>query len=193
MQNPARMGRFPALALQYPLSLGVFEKYDDAQRAVDTLSDKSFPVQNVLIVGTDLRQMERVTGRITRARAALGGLLSGIWLGLFVGFIFSLFDNTATPLVIIGSTVVYGAIFGLVWALIGYQLTGGHRDFTSVTQVVATKYEVLCEHKFAEQARQILRDAGLIQPVWAPPPPSGPPSSPEAPTTPSQPPTPPVG
>ena len=190
MQNPARMGRFPALALEYPLSLGVFDKYDDAQRAVDTLSDQSFPVQNVLIVGTDLRQMERVTGRITRARAALGGLLSGVWLGLFVGFVFSLFDSTATPLVIIGSTVVYGAIFGLVWALIGYQLTGGHRDFTSVTQVVATKYEVLCEHKFAEQARQILRDAGLIQPVWAPP---TSPSGPEPPTTPNQPPTPPVG
>ena len=53
-------------------------------------------------------------------------------------------------------TVAFGAIFGLVWALIGYALTGGNRDFTSVMQVVATQYEVLVEHKFAAQARELL-------------------------------------
>ena len=33
---------------------------------------------------------------------------------------------------------------------------GGTRDFSSVSQVVATKYEVLVEHRFAEQARELL-------------------------------------
>ena len=42
------------------MSLGVFEKYDDAQRAVDFLSDQQFPVQNCMIVGTELKQIERV-------------------------------------------------------------------------------------------------------------------------------------
>ena len=35
-------------------------------------------------------------------------------------------------------------------------MSGGKRDFTSVTQTVATKYEVLCEHKVAAQAREML-------------------------------------
>ena len=35
---------FATLSLDYPMSLGVFEKYEDAQKAVDTLSDKEFPV-----------------------------------------------------------------------------------------------------------------------------------------------------
>jgi hypothetical protein len=192
MTSPTRGGRLPRIALEYPLSLAVFEKYEDAQRAVDTLSDQQFPVENVLIVGTDLKQMERVTGRLTRGRVAVGGLLSGIWLGLFVGLVFSLFETAAQPIVIIGSTMVYGAVFGLVWALIGYQLTGGHRDFTSVSQVVATKYEVLCEHKVAEQGRQILREAGIITPVWtAPTPPAVPVDLSSTPSAPPAPPTPP--
>jgi len=53
------------LNLEYPMSLGTFDKYEEAQKLVDTLSDKEFPVQNCLIVGTDLKQLERITGRLT--------------------------------------------------------------------------------------------------------------------------------
>ena len=98
MTTPSRPNRLPGLALAYPLSLGVFDKYEDAQRAVDTLSDQGFPVQNVLIVGTELKQLERITGRLTQGRVAVGGLLSGLWLGLFVGLVFSLFESDVQPL-----------------------------------------------------------------------------------------------
>ncbi len=144
-----------ALTLDYPMSLGVYDKYEQAQQAVDFLSDHEFPVQNCLIVGTDLKQVERVTGRLTNGKVAAGGLLSGLWMGLFVGLIVSLFGDGAT-LAIIVSTMLFGALFGLVWAMAGYLATRGQRDFTSVTRVVATRYEVLVEHKFAEQGRQLL-------------------------------------
>ena len=148
-----------ALTLDYPLSLGVYERYEEAQKAVDFLSDNEFPVQNCLIVGTELKQVERVTGRLTYGKVAAGGILSGVWMGLFVGLIVSLF-GTGDTLPIIASTMVFGAIFGLVWAMAGYAATRGRRDFTSVTQVVATRYEVLVEHKYAEQGRQILATMG---------------------------------
>jgi hypothetical protein len=148
---PFRQG----LALEYPMSLGVFDKYEDAQRAVDYLSDNQFPVQNVMIVGTDLKQVERVTGRLTTGRVAIGGVLSGLWLGLFVGLIFALFTAESVVAVVL-STALFGAFFGLVWALIGYALTRGRRDFTSVSQVVATRYEVLVEHKHAQAGRELL-------------------------------------
>ena len=144
-----------AFKLNYPMSLGVYATYAEAQKAVDYLSDNGFPVQDVLIVGTDLRQVERVTGRLTRGRVALGGALSGAWLGAFVGLVFSLFEQGET-LVRIASTVIFGALFGLVWSLVGLALTKGQRDFTSVSQVVATKYEVLTEHKFVQQGRELL-------------------------------------
>jgi hypothetical protein len=154
------------LILDYPLSLGTFDKYEDAQKAVDYLSDHEFPVQNCMIVGTDLKQVERVTGRLTRGRVAGAGALSGMWMGLFVGLIFALFgEGNTTPAVL--STVAFGAVFGLVWAFIGYAATKGRRDFTSVSQVVATRYEVLVEHKFAEQARALLASMPGAQPFTA--------------------------
>ena len=52
--------------------------------------------------------------------------------------------------------MLFGALFGVIWALVGYAATRGQRDFSSVTSVVATKYEVLVEHKVAAQARELL-------------------------------------
>ncbi|MGZ4427980.1 MAG: general stress protein [Nocardioidaceae bacterium] len=144
------------LTLEFPQSLGVYDKYEQAQKAVDFLSDNQFPVQNCMIVGTDLKQVERVTGRLTTGRVAVGGLLSGVWMGLFVGLIFSLFDKNGSALAIILATALFGALFGLIWALVGYAATRGQRDFSSVSQIVATRYEVLVEHKVAQQGRELL-------------------------------------
>ena len=155
------------LTLDYPMSLGVFERYEQAQHAVDYLSDHEFPVENCMIVGTDLKQVERVTGRLTRGRVAGAGALSGMWMGLFVGLIFALFDQGSNSMLAVPSTVAFGAIFGLIWALIGYAATKGRRDFTSVSLVVATRYEVLVEHKFAEQARALLASMPGAQPLTA--------------------------
>lgn len=50
-------------------------------------------MQNLEIVGTTLRSIESVTGRMTRGKVAAAGALSGLWTGLFVGIAFSLFDD----------------------------------------------------------------------------------------------------
>ena len=144
-----------ALTLDFPQSLGVYDEYAQAQEAVDFLSDHEFPVENCMIVGTELKQVERVTGRLTTGRVALGGLLSGVWLGLFVGLIFSLFGEE-NALGVIASTAVFGALFGVIWALVGYAATRGSRDFSSVSRIVATRYEVLVEHKHAARGRELL-------------------------------------
>jgi hypothetical protein len=147
----------PALALDYPMSLGVFDKYEQAQSAVDYLSDKEFAVQNCMIVGTELKQVERVTGRLTWARAALAGAASGAWMGLFVGILLSLFAaEGASTLAAVLTGVLFGVVFGMALGLASYAATGGRRDFTSVSQVVATRYEVLVEHKLLAQAQELL-------------------------------------
>lgn len=146
------------LKLEFPQSLAVYDDYAAAQKSVDYLSDNKFPVEHLMIVGTDLKRVERITGRLTTGRVALGGVLSGLWLGLFVGLIFSIFTDSNT-LAMIVSTMLFGAVFGVIWALVGYAATRGQRDFSSVTSVVATRYEVLVEHKVAAQARELL--AGL--------------------------------
>jgi heat induced stress protein YflT len=154
--SAGRVNPTSPLTLDFPQSLAVYDDYAAAQKTVDFLSDNEFPVQQLMIVGTDLKRIERITGRLTTGRVALGGLLSGVWLGVFVGLVLSLFGNDDDFLVTLLATVLFGAVFGIVWALVGYAATRGQRDFSSVTQVVATKYEVLVEHKSAAQARELL-------------------------------------
>ena len=67
-----------------------------------------------------------------------------------------IFTRPASVLVLILSCLALGVAIGLAFAAAGYAMTRGKRDFTSVTQTVATKYEVLCEHKVAAQAREML-------------------------------------
>ncbi|KQP65808.1 hypothetical protein ASF50_02030 [Nocardioides sp. Leaf307] len=160
MNSPAgrRVDPTSPLRLEFPQSLAVYDDYAAAQRTVDYLSDQKFPVEQVLIVGTDLKRIERVTGRLTTGRVAAGGVLSGLWLGVFVGLLFSIFSEEPLLTTLL-STALVGALFGVIWALVGYAATRGRRDFSSVTQVVATRYEVLVEHRVAAQARELL--AGL--------------------------------
>lgn len=145
------------MELEYPMSLGVYERYVQAQHAVDYLADQGFPVQNLEIVGTELRSIERVTGRLTRGKIAAAGALSGLWIGLFVGIAFSLFSDR-NQFGFLLTTPLLGALFGLAWSQLGYSTATRHgtRDFASVNQVVATKYEVLVEHKHAAAAQELL-------------------------------------
>lgn len=137
--------------------VGTYDTYAEAQRAVDHLSDKQFPVQHVSIVGSDLRMVENVLGRLTRGRAAMAGAASMAWFGLFVGVVVSLFADEGTNLVaLILSAVLYGALFGAIFGFVGHQLTGGKRDFTSRSKIVASSYELRCVWAEADRAREIL-------------------------------------
>jgi hypothetical protein len=154
--GPTASGRqaASALQLQFPPSLAVYDDYASAQKTVDFLSDKEFPVENCMIVGTDLKQVERITGRLTTGKVALGGAATGFWFGLFVGLIFSLFDSGGFGTII--TTALFGVLFGIIWALLGYAAARGQRDFSSVRTVVATRYEVLVEHKLLARAQELL-------------------------------------
>jgi hypothetical protein len=50
-----------------------FDDYGSAQQAVDRLSDDGFPVEKLDIVGSGVRLVEQVTGRLTTGRAAGAG------------------------------------------------------------------------------------------------------------------------
>lgn len=154
--------------LEYPRSLGVYSTYQEVQSVVDTLADNQFPVQSTLIVGTDLKLMERVTGRKTWGKVIGQGVLSGLWMGLFLGLLLMLISPG--DLMVVATSIVMGIVFFTVWSVIGYAMTGGKRDFTSMMATIPMQYELLVEHKHAEQARRILADSGAgPSPVHASP------------------------
>src|SRR5207237_8319588 len=53
--------------------LASYGLYPEAEKAVDTLSDRAFPVDHVKIVARDVVVVEQVLGRFDYARAALYG------------------------------------------------------------------------------------------------------------------------
>jgi hypothetical protein len=143
--------------LKFPQSVGIYQTYADAQKAVDYLADQRFEVQNLAIVGTDLKSVERVLGRRSWGTVIVQGVQSGLSTGLLVGLLLLIFTKPGSVLLLLLVALAIGIVLGIVFNAAAYAMTGGRRDFTSVTQTVATKYEVLCEHKVAAQARQMLQ------------------------------------
>ncbi len=158
LQDPTgRLGS--PFELQFPQLLGTYGTYEEAQRAVDYLSDRHFPVQNLAIVGTDLRSVERVTGRRDWATVVNRGLANGLSIGLIFGIMAMIFyPAQSNPYLVAAMGVGVGVVISVVFALIGYAFTRGRRDFTSITQTFATRYEVLCEHKVVMKARELLAE-----------------------------------
>ena len=160
--------------------LARFDTYADAQAAVDALSDAGFPVQNVAIVGVDLRLVESVLGRWSVGRSALSGMSTGAWFGIMIGLFVSVIgieegQRDLGSLMVLG--LLYGAAFGIVYGLVSYGLTRGRRDFVSRQALQATRYDLLCDAAVIGRARQMLGVAA----AWPPPPPPTPPPPPPLP------------
>jgi hypothetical protein len=139
-----------------------YDSYLEAQAAVDHLSDEGFPVKELDILGSDLRLVERVTGRLTTGRAALAGGSSGAWFGLFVGLLLALFTTGHAWLWLLATGLLFGALAGAVLGFAAHALTRGQRDFASIRSITALRYDLVARGGHAEQARGILGQAGLL-------------------------------
>ncbi len=151
------------LKLKRPMSVAIYDDYADAARAVDYLADRQFPVENLAIVGTDLKSVEKVTGNVTWGKILLAGFLQGaMWAGMFAVFMWLL-----TPQLNLLNTLAMGiAGFGLVgmaMAALQYRMRGGERDYTSTTAIIATHYEVLAEAEVVDRARSLLSGGSAHQ------------------------------
>ncbi|MBK1788918.1 general stress protein [Prauserella cavernicola] len=147
--------RLPTPPTGWPI--GSYDKYEEAQRAVDYLADNNFTVQDVTIVGVDLMLVERVIGRLSWGKVLGTGALSGAWFGLFVGLLLSMFnssDGMSYAPILVG--LVAGVFFGVIFAALSYASSKGRRDFSSSSQLVAGRYDVLCQPRNAEKGRELL-------------------------------------
>ena len=132
--------------------LGQFPTYAAAERMVDKLSDNGFPVEHCRIVGTGLRSVEYVTGRLTSRGAAMAGAASGAWFGLLFGLLFGLFAHgSAWFMVLLGSTVISALWVGL-FGFLAHRGTRGRRDFQSTSGLEAEQYAVYVDATHADDA-----------------------------------------
>ncbi|MCY7324628.1 MAG: hypothetical protein LH605_00650 [Microbacteriaceae bacterium] len=136
--------------------LGTYETYPEAQAVVDRLAKAEFPIKQVSIVGSGLKTVERVTGKLTNAKAAGAGAASGAWLGLFVGLILFLFSAEPSSFVFVGAAVLIGGGFGMIFSLVSYTLNRRRHDFTSISQVLASQYEIIIDPSLTIRAQELL-------------------------------------
>jgi hypothetical protein len=149
----AQATRLPTLPEGWPISS--CDTYKQAQQAVDHLADNGFPVHGITIVGIDPMLVERVDTHLTWRRVLATGAMSGAWLGLLVGLLLSLVTAGAgLPPIMIG--LASGVVFGLASAALRYASARGQRNFESHSQLVARRYDVLCQPPTAERARDLL-------------------------------------
>lgn len=149
------MAQFPEIPRGDVISS--YDTYHDAQHAVDALARANFPVANVSILGTDIRSVERVIAKLTYSKVAMMGALSGAYLGLFFGLILFIFQpENAQIFGVFLAAVVIGAGFGMLFGVLSYSFNRNRRDYSSVMQMVASRYDVITEPGLVAQARDIL-------------------------------------
>lgn len=136
-----------------------FATYPEAELAVERLAAQGFPVERLTIVGRGVKLVERVTGRVTYAAAALQGALIGAVTGALIGWLFGVFD-WFQPIVqtvwLAVDGLWFGAVAGALLGLLAHALAGGRREFASVRGLEADRYEVVVDGDLADQARRLL-------------------------------------
>ena len=132
--------------------------YQDAEHAVDWHSDHDFPVERASIVGTGLRYVEQVSGRLTTGRAALIGTAQGTTFGLFWGLLFAvLFTyDRGSFWGVLAYSIVIGGVLGAAIGALAHSVPNGRRDFASQAQTRADHYEVQVDDDYATEAQRVL-------------------------------------
>lgn len=139
--------------------ISTYDLYEDAKHAVDVLARAGFPVRQVSILGNDIRSVERVTGRLTYGRIAMMGALSGSYLGLFLGLLLFIFQPENEGILgVFAAAVVIGAGFGMLFGVISYAMNRNRRDFSSIMQMVATRYDLIVDAELVHEARRVLTE-----------------------------------
>lgn len=158
MSNQSPFFRRPQLQPSVPRGdiLGTYDTYPEAQKVVDRLAKADFEVNKLAIVGSDLKTIERVTGRLTYAKAALAGAASGAWFGLFFGLLLFIFSPPPGNFGVIVAATLIGAGFGMLFGIVTYAINRRRRDFTSTHQVLASSYQIVIDPTLLDEARTVL-------------------------------------
>ena len=138
-------------------TIASYSTYAEAERAVDWLADHGFAVERSAIMGTGLRSVEQVTGRMTPGRAAGIGAAQGALIGALFALLFGIFFTGPDFVGLLLYALALGALFGALYGAVAqYAASGGKRDFVSAPSIQADRYDVQVDEEAADQAMRVL-------------------------------------
>lgn len=147
-------------------TLAEFNDYRAAVSYVEKMIENEFPPKFVSIVGTDLRTVESIKGKLGYGRVAFSGMLTGSWLGMFFGLLFGTSGASEQVLLTnVAAGIVIGAGIGMLLNVIRFSLTKNRRAFISGQQVIAKKYEVVVPVDQLELAKKAAAVKNPVKPV----------------------------
>jgi hypothetical protein len=94
--------------------------------------------------------------------------MTGLWLGLIFFILFGTAPSTTNPgttvaVFNIGSAILVGAGFGMLFQVLRFSLSKNKRGFSSTSQVVAKKYEVLVPSELLNEATTAYEKGGELK------------------------------
>jgi xanthosine utilization system XapX-like protein len=142
-------------------TVATFPEYEAAQKAVSQLIAAEIAARDIAIVGSGLRSIERVTGKLGYATAARSGAINGVLIGLFFAAILVL-GSPAVPIQAFVGVLFVGIAVGMLLSLVTYSFVRRRRDYASVVQVTADHYEVTVASRSLPRAREVLRRGVVV-------------------------------
>jgi hypothetical protein len=138
--------------------VATFAALGDVQDALASLADAGLPIERATVVGSDLRLVEKVAGRMTSLRAAGYGTVAGAWLGALIAAFAAIFTGTSFGAVLsmLFGGIMLGGLFGAVFGLVAYRFAGPRDGITANVSLVASRYELRADASSADRLRAAL-------------------------------------
>ncbi|MEN9737566.1 MAG: hypothetical protein RJA26_799 [Actinomycetota bacterium] len=135
-----------------------FNNYAAAVDCVDQLIRHDFPAPMVAIVGSDLKSVERVRGKLSYGTLAFRGLITGSWLGLLFSLFIPVSASGSSVGVTTGAAIVIGAGVGMLLNILRFSLSRNRHEFSSTSAVIAATYDVVVPHPMSQQAKDAIAE-----------------------------------
>lgn len=132
-----------------------YSSYEDAKRAVDTLTVGRIPRKRITVFGRGLRWREAFSFERLVKACATGGATLAAALALILWSVGAL-DTSFTWMTGILAGVVLGGILGIGLGAVAWAVTKRDRSIPETGHVDVDHYDVLVEVDHADRARELL-------------------------------------
>jgi hypothetical protein len=144
--------------------VGQFKNYREAVKVVEQLVENGFPARLISIIGSDLKTVETLRGKLGYGRVALSGAVTGSWIGLFFGLLFGATSSLEQVVVTnLSAGIVIGAGVGMLINVVRFSLTKNKRSFVSAQAVVAKKYDVIVPTGQLTEAKKAIKASAAAE------------------------------